>query len=85
MRLPAPLPPSHTPPSLAPSRYDYPCADSVSQPGSCGLEGGPRKNAARCSADPGCHVMVSFPDGRDYPGPGGLRWGLGEQGRSGIA
>lgn len=51
-------------------RFDYPCEDSVSQPGSCGLEGAPAQHAARCSADPGCQVMMDFPDGRDYPGPG---------------
>ena len=61
---------STTHPALS-SRYDLTnCADSISQPGSCGLEGGPQQAMARCDEDPACQVMVWFPDGRDYPGPG---------------
>ncbi|PSC72792.1 Serine threonine-kinase CTR1 [Micractinium conductrix] len=51
-------------------RYDLECGDSVSQPGSCGLRGGPQGSAARCDADPDCQVMMYFPEGRDYPGAG---------------
>lgn len=51
-------------------RYDFSCEDSVSQPGSCGLDGAPQQNAPRCSGDADCQVMMWFPDGRDYPGAG---------------
>lgn len=51
-------------------RFDYSCDDAVSQPGSCGLEGGPARWAARCDADTRCGGIVDFPAGRDYPGPG---------------
>ncbi|KAI3434591.1 hypothetical protein D9Q98_002660 [Chlorella vulgaris] len=51
-------------------RYDLPCANSVSQPGSCGLAGGPEQNVQVCDTDPDCQAIMWFPNGRDYPGAG---------------
>lgn len=64
---------NHPRPTTCPClrRFDFPCDGSVSQPDSCGLDGGPQQNAARCSAGEDCQVMMWFPDGRDYPGAGG--------------
>ncbi|KAL4457658.1 hypothetical protein ABPG75_012523 [Micractinium tetrahymenae] len=51
-------------------RYDLTCNNSVSQPGSCGLRGGPQAHVLDCATWPACQVMMFFPDGRDYPGAG---------------
>ncbi|KAL4442935.1 hypothetical protein ABPG77_008426 [Micractinium sp. CCAP 211/92] len=51
-------------------RDDLTCSGSVSQPGSCGLRGSPQDHAVQCATWPACQVIMYFPQGRDYPGPG---------------